>query len=177
MPADIETIESWNGPAAVGPYWDVIVAPAPEDESAQIRLGVPQSVFDRLQATVQVTAIAQYYMLVHPHLRMAQRLFRGLRRNLMYGDDMDADQQILIYCWRPEKDWKWVGSRHGTAPPESKTPPNGRIFIVLVRPHAEPDEHGVYGEVLKWNWVYGDIADGPEDPGSRYSASVWTRGT
>ena len=177
MPADIETIESWIRPVAVGPYWDVIVAPAPGDPSAQIRLGVPKSVFNRLQATVQATAIAQYYMLVRPQLRMAQRLFRGLNRNLMRGNDMDADRQILIYCWRPEKDFEWVGSRHSTVLPEPKTPPDRRIFVVLVRPHAEPGEPGVYGEVLKWNWVYGDVADGPENPGSRYKESVWTRGT
>ena len=147
----------------------------PRHPDDTVRLGIRNAVFQRLQEKVLATTIAQYYMLVRPELCQARQLFRGLQRDLMFGDDMNADQNILIYCWRPQRDYVWVGDQHSTTMPRPMTPPSNRVFVVLARPHTEPDENGVYGELLKWNWVDGDPTDGPTGRGGRYKEPLWSR--
>lgn len=104
-------------------------------------------------------------------------LYVGVKRPMKYEDDMDADEKILAYVWRPEADFEWVGGRQSRAFPAKHVPPPGRVFVVLVRPYDMPDAHGVSGAVLKWNWVYGDLSKGPIDDGDgpRYTKQVWSK--
>lgn len=93
---------------------------------------------------------------------------------MKYGEDMHADERILIYVWRPEADFEWVGGRQSRAFPQKRLPPPGRIFVVLVRPLDRPDKHGVSGTILKWNWIHGDVNTTPTvDDEDRYIQQEW----
>jgi len=88
----------------------------------------------------------------------ARHVFRGLERPLNHADNMNADRDVFVYTWRSETDYEWVGSPFDGRLVE-RTPPSGRVFVVLVREEAAADGD-VFGSIERWNWVR-------EDPGFR----------
>jgi hypothetical protein len=173
---DTDIIASATGNTRIGPYWDVVQAPSFVDpDQPIIKVGLLDD--SRRIAERTGTQIAQYTYIVRQGLVDAILLYRGVRRPMKFGSDMHADQKILIYVWRPPYDFQWVGGRQSRAFPEKRDALVGRVFVVLVRPYDKPDEHGVSGTILRWNWVYGNPMDGPidGDDGMRYTGEVWRR--
>jgi hypothetical protein len=165
-----------NGP--VGPYCEIIEVPSPENPSIMVRLGVRQDTFQRQILRGRGTVIAQYYGIIQDGLVIAAHAFRGLKRPLSHGSDMNADESVLIYAWRPRFDYEWVGYRHD-GQEYRRDPPLNRVFVVLVREEPQPNEFHVLGSVEHWNWVPEDsgLKQAPIDWEKRYQAKLWSRET
>lgn len=94
----------------------------------------------------------------------------------MHDADMDADQTIIIYSWRPETDWEWRGDRFsGTL--VSAEAPGSRVFVVLAR-EDRSEQYGVWGSIEKWNWIMEDaeLKHSPVEWKVRYGRKLWSRG-
>ena len=170
MPVRIE------GP--VGPYFEVIEAPSPQNPGNMVRLGVRQDAFLRRVRRIRTTLIAQYYGIIQDGLVIAAHAFRGLKRPLSHGSDMNADEDVLIYAWRPEFDYEWIGNPHD-GQEYRHDPPPGRVFVALVREEPQPNEFNVAGSVEHWNWVSEDsgLKQAPIDWEKRYQKKLWSRET
>ena len=160
---------------AVGLYADVIEAPSPEDQRSTIRIGIRYETLRPYARLKYYTPIAQYYGIVQGSLHLARHLYRGLMRPLMLADDTKADENVLIYTWRSEVDFEWVGSPFG-GNPEQRIPPSNRVFVVIVRQQPS-DEHGVTGSIERWNWIKEDQhrRHAPVEWEKRYRANIWSR--
>ena len=170
MPVRIE------GP--LGPYFEVIEAPSPQNPATMVRLGIRQDTFQRQVARVRTTVIAQYYGIIQDGLVVAAHAFQGVKRPLSHGGNMDADQSVLIYAWRPRYDYEWVGNPHD-GQEYRRDPPPGRVFVVLVREEPQPNEFHVVGTVEHWNWVLedSDLKQAPINWQQRYQKLLWSRET
>lgn len=89
--------------------------------------------------------------------------------------DMNADEKILAYVWRPSFDVEWSGGRHSTAYPARLEAPDKAVFVALVRPYVARDAHGIDGALLKWNWVDADATLAPIDKDDRYREHLWSK--
>lgn len=126
----------------------------------------------RLVGLQRRTMVAQLYGNVRD-VRRAEHLFRGVKRPLMHGDDMNGDQDVLIYSWRPRYEYLWIGSQFNGSAAEV-TPPGGRVFVVLVRQFKAQDTHGVLGTIEHWSWVEeGTLPGTPVDCDERYASKLW----
>ncbi len=159
----------------LGPYVEVIEARSPENPLSIIKLGVGQNSFQQLLHHKLLTPVAQYYGIIQPGLLPAIHCFRGLQRPMMLGDDMEADQHVLVYSWRPEMDYIWTGSSFNGKPTPKPTP-LGIVLAVLVHEDSN-NEHGVEGSVERWNWLKEDPAlrQAPIDWQERYRTKLWSR--
>lgn len=134
----------------VGPYADVTEARSPSESDLIVKLGVRETCFQQLSKYALATTIAQYYGLVQDGLLNATHLFEGIKRPLMHGDDKNVDETVLVYSWRPAFDYQWEGYQNeGNA--IKRIPPVGRVFVVLVRPEADPKDHPRNRENLRIN--------------------------
>lgn len=158
--------------AANQDYFAILDAPrvAP---GGVLRLGVRRETFARLIHRHRRTMIAQYYGNVR-QLHMAAHVFRGVNRDLMFGDNADGDQDILIYSWKPQHEFLWIGGAfNGTAVPVPA--PQGRVFVVLARKLPAPDGE-VGATALHWNWVEeGKDPEAPVDWQERYTERLWSK--
>ena len=157
-----------------GPYCDVMQAPSPADSGKIIKLGIRNETFREYVKRNYRTPIAQYYGIVQDGLHRARHLFRGLKRPLMLADDTDADKNVLIYAWRSEIDFVWVGSRHD-GNPEQRVPQPNRVFVVIVR-QEPPNEYDVCGSIERWNWIEEDpqLRHAPIEHEKRYGENLWS---
>jgi len=132
-------------------------------------------VFRQFTNRALLTPIAQYYGIVQNGLVDARHAFRGLNRPLAVAANMKADQDVVVYSWRPKCDWEWSGTRFEGIP-VPREPRIWRVFVVLVRPQ-ELDEHGVSGLIERWNWVREDaiLGEAPVDYEDRYGQTLWSR--
>jgi len=158
----------------VGIYADIVEAPSPADPTALVRLGIRAETFRAYAVRGLASAIAQYYGIVQEGMGHARWLFQGLRRPLMLGDDMHADQSALVYTWRSSVDFEWHGSPQDGSPVEM-VPLPGRVFAVLVR-LEDSNEFNVYGSIERWNWIKEDpkFAEAPIGWSQRYGKKVWS---
>jgi hypothetical protein len=161
-----------RGFTKLGPYKDVIEAPGLEDHGKIVKIGLRGDGFPLLT----LSAIGQYYGLVQEGLIAARHLFRGLNRALDFDGDMNADQSVFAYTWRPAFDFEWSGSRDGGSPQRIGSPPGNRVFAVLVR-QAEPNEHEVVGSIEHWSWIREDrrLPGAPVEWEQRYKERLWSR--
>ena len=111
----------------VGPYADVVEAPSPGDREVIVKLGIRNETFRQYVRRKHYTPVAQYSGIVQDGLHLTRHLFLGLNRPLMLADDTKADRNVLIYTWRSEIDFEWVGSPHD-GNPEQKLPPTRSRF-------------------------------------------------
>ncbi len=158
-----------------GIYADIVEAPSPFDPENTVKLGVSNATIQQYRGRGLATAIAQYYGIVQEGLLFARHAFRGLMRPLALGEDMDADQAVVVYTWRSEVDYEWLGSPFD-GHPMVMTPLSGRVFVVLVR--EDPGrEQGVHGSIERWNWVNEDpdLAHAPIGYERRYSKKLWSK--
>jgi hypothetical protein len=164
----------------VGPYRDVTEARAPDNHALVVNLGLRKDSFEQVLHHNLLTVVAQYYGIVQDRLLDAVHSFRGLNRPLMHDDDQQADKNVVVYSWRPETDYVWVGSRLD-GNPVRKIPPLGRVFVVLVREELQPNNYAEVGTILgsieKWNWIKEDPAlpQAPIDWQARYGGKLWSR--
>ncbi|MFZ0477909.1 MAG: hypothetical protein WAL71_02080 [Terriglobales bacterium] len=121
--------------------------------------------------------MAQFYGIVQDGLIGAQHAFRGLNRPMCYEDNMEADQTILVYSWRPSADYEFLGEGPAYDLIEMR-PVQGRAFVALVREEKVKQENTLTeGTIEKWNWVGED----PELPGApidwkiRYAKKLWSK--
>jgi hypothetical protein len=159
----------------VGPYLDIFEARSPENPVLVVKLGLRDDSFNRICTGNFHTTVAQYYGIVQDGLLQADHIFKGLKRPLMFGKDMNADKSVIVYSWRPEFDYVWVGSRFD-GKPLGKIPPPNRVFVVLVR-EEPPNDYKVFGSVEHWNWVEQDatLYGAPVDWADRYGEKIWSR--
>lgn len=159
-----------------GLYQDLVEAPSPLDPRRTVTLGIRRDTFQQYAKRGLLWAIAQYYGIVQDGLLQAHHCFRGLKRRLMLGDDMHADESVLIYTWRPTDDYEWNGTAQDGMPRPINPAPAGLVFAVLAREET-PDENGVIGSIEHWNWVREDpnIPHAPVDWRERYGSNLWSR--
>jgi len=157
----------------IGPYFEIVEAPSPENPAQTVHVGVRHDTFRRHAAFGLRSAIAQYYGIVQDGLMGARHAFRGLVRPLMHNGDMDADRTVVIYSWRPQTDWEWRGDSF-SGHPVPVEPPAFRVFVVLVREEQE-NEYGVRGSIEKWNWLEEDLEleQAPIEWSTRYGEKLW----
>lgn len=159
----------------VATYKDSVEAPSPLDPEITVKFGIRVQTFSRYDKRGLISAIAQYYGLVQEGMSNARHAFRGLKRPLMFGEDMEADRNVLVYSWRPSIDFVWVGTRQDGSP-ERRPAPEGRVFVVLVR---EENSNGneISGSIEHWNWVREDpvLSHAPVDWEQRYEERLWSR--
>jgi hypothetical protein len=159
----------------LGPYRDMVEALSPDNSALVVKLGLRTDSFQQSVHNALRTAIAQYFGIVQDGLLHAAHAFRGLKRPLMHGDDMNADKSVIAYSWRPSLDYEWSGSRHD-GNPVAKTPLGGRVFVVLVR-EEQPNEYNILGSLEHWSWIEEDrqLRDAPVDWKERYAEKLWSR--
>jgi hypothetical protein len=160
----------------VGPYKDVVEAPSAEDPQYTVKLGIRQDTFQQYARHLLFTAVAQYYGIVQDGLHSARHCFRGLKRPLMLGEDIHADEGVLVYTWRSLDDYEWAGTPQYGRPQPMRPTPVGIVFAVLAREQTM-DECGVVGTVEHWNWVREDpnLPHAPIDWQERYGSKLWSR--
>ncbi len=160
----------------IGPYRDIVEARAPDDMALVINLGLREDSFKQFLHHYLQTTVAQYYGIVQDGLLDALHAFRGLKRPLMVGEDTQADQSVVVYSWRSEIDYVWTGSS-SEGKPIFKNPPQGQVFVVLVREEPQPNEFGVWGSIERWNWIKEDpsLPHAPIDWHDRYTSHLWNR--
>jgi hypothetical protein len=164
----------------VGPYRDTVEARSPNNPALVVKLGIREESFKQFLHHNLLTAVAQYYGIVQDGILNAIHAFRGLKRPLMHGDDKEADKSVLVYSWRSDTDFVWVGSRFDGKPIEKVPPPN-RVFVVLVREEKPPNHYpkvgNVIGSIERWNWVKEDplLPHAPVDWQERYGERLWSR--
>ena len=174
----LQTLASGGGDQ--GTYFDHIDAPAPDDLTKVVRLGIRHEVFRRWGRSAWGTIIAQFYGIIkgmgQPGLVSVRHAFRGLKRGLASGDDMDTDKKVIIYSWRPRWDFEWVGDRF-SGKPVPKSPPANEVFVILVRPEPQPNVGNVFGSIDYWNWVKEapDLPGAPVDWAQRYEEKLRSR--
>jgi hypothetical protein len=149
-------------------------------EALVVNLGLRSDSFGQVLHHNLFTMVAQYYGIVQDGMLSAIHAFSGLKRPLMHGDDKDADKSVVVYSWRPAVDFVWTGSRLDGHPIE-KTPPPGRVFVVLVREEKQPNRYegvgDIWGSIERWNWVKEDpvLPQAPVDWKDRYGRKLWSR--
>lgn len=118
--------------------------------------------------------LGQYHGLVQGGLLGARHLFRGVKRPFSLGDDMNADQKVLVYSWKPRWDWVCRGGRSGVYPVNLE-PPEGYVFTVLVNQYDDVDSFGVSGSIEDFSWVKEDsrLAGAPVNYDTRYRERLW----
>jgi len=164
----------------VGPYADIVEGRSADDPTLMVKIGLGEASFQQDMRFGLRTTIAQYYGLVQDYLSSAVHLFQGLKRPLMDGNDKKADKSVLVYSWRPETDFIWTGSPFDGRLCQM-VPPEGRVFVVLVRPETNPADYSGVGRVLgsieKWNWVKEDpfLPSAPVEWKQRYDKKLWSR--
>lgn len=122
-------------------------------------------------ATVRLTHLLK---IVDPGLIIAQHVFRGLKRPLQYGEDLNGDASKLIYSWKPDYDYDWphaIRFEGGHGITERSAPP-GQIFVVIATPNEmKPTYPAVdYWIESNWTWVEEskDLAFAPIECKERY---------
>ena len=161
---------------SIGPYADCVTAPSPIDWQRTISLGVRSDTLQQYAGHGIGTVIAQYYGIVQTGLLAAQHAFKGLNRKLLDDDDMQAEERIVVYTWRPPADYLWSGSPFNGTPVRVVPPPPGKVFVVLVRIDP-PDKDGIEGSIERWNWVREDprLPGAPVDSNARYGTRLWSK--
>ncbi len=140
-----------------------------------MRFGVKQTTFELYYAVQWFSPIAQYYGLVQDGLTEARHLFRGVTRPLLQNGDMNADERVIAYTWRPALDWEWSGTPWDGEPVEMPAPTNA-VFFVQVLEHDQ-DEHGISGAIAHWGWLDEDqvLKHAPVEWKERYGPNAGTR--
>ena len=160
-------------PTAVGHHC-IVEGLSQHDHKQRVKFALAHETVDVIVQAGLRTAYAQFAGIVEPRLTEAVLLFKGLKRPLFDGSNMNADASVLIYVLDPEYDVEWVGGAGGHA--ECVPPPAG-VFVVLVKEITEPNEHGLSGLVEHWNWTRRDsfLKTAPVGYRERYSSQVWSR--
>jgi hypothetical protein len=88
---------------------------------------------------------------------------------------MHGDQNVLIYSWRPQYDYLWIGSPYNGSP-RPMNPPLGRVFVVLAVENKPPYENEIVASIEHWNWVQEgpSLKGAPIGWGERYTRKLWS---
>ena len=162
--------------STVAPYFTTVDAPSPQDQTITVRFGVRHETFQQYSKHGLKTFIGQFYDIVQNGLIVAEHAFRGLNRPMMRGEDTHADQSFIVYSWKPVYNSEWIGD-HIFGKIERLPPPEGQVFVVIVRELVPPDGSGIAGEIERWNWVLEDF-NRPQAPvgcSERYEDHLWSR--
>jgi hypothetical protein len=163
-------------PQRVGPFLDIIDARDPGNSLGAVRLGVRDDTFEQVLHNNRITMVAQYYGIIQEGLMDAVHAFKGINRPLLHDGDISADDNVIAYCWRPQRDFIWVHSQFGGHPID-KDPPPMRTFVVLVREENQPNPYDVFGSVEYWSWAAEDpnLRCAPVEHAQRYKKRLWSR--
>lgn len=158
-------------------YETVVDAPYPVQPSrTELRkFRFAKQVIDRCAEHDLRTEIVHAFVHVIPGMKGARHIFRGLKRGIHDGSDLDQGPNKLIYCWTPPRDCIWLGGIGGG--PVQRDPPAGEVFVVIVSPNPSFKVDGVAGWIERWNWVDEDDAYRGMPLGcmTRYEQHLWTR--
>ena len=158
-----------------GVYVELVEAPSPENMEQRIKLGLKKDVYLQQTRLGLRSMRGQFYGIVLPGMAIAMHCFRGLQRPLMHNNNMQGDQNVSVYTWKPQDNYEWHGDATlGTI--VRLPPPPDSVYAVLVREQA-PDEQGVAGVINRWNWIREDpiLPAAPVDWQIRYSRKLWSR--
>lgn len=120
--------------------------------------------------------LAQFLKIVVPGLVLAEHIFRGLKRPLCDGKDMDAADSKLAFSWKPEWDYWWNNAdRFESRELQFREAPDGRVFVVIVSPNnKKSDFPSVDYWIERWSWVRQSVtlAKAPVDWENRYDKKL-----
>ena len=137
-------------------------------------LAITQTQLGRYASMGLMSGLAQFQRIVAPGTILARHIFRGLKRPMSVGGNMLADQDKLVYSWKPRFDYEWPGDRFRD-PPVGREPHPRRVFVVVVTPNSSGDFPMVDGWIERWNWVLGsdDLGGAPINYSERYEEQLW----
>lgn len=161
---------------STGPYVALVEAFSPENSSSRITLGLSKDAYKQQTRLCLRSMRGQFYGIVLPGMVMARHCFLGVDRPLMHLNDMNADQKIAVYTWKPADNYEWTGGT-ATGTIIRLPPPPDHVFVVLVR-GQQPDGLGVSGVILRWNWIRGEdpnLSEAPIEWKTRYREKLWSR--
>jgi hypothetical protein len=160
---------------STGPYSELVQAYSSQDMAQLITIGLTKEFYLKHTRLGLLSFRGQFYGIVRAGMVLAQHCFQGLQRPLMHLGDMQADQSVSVYTWKPYDNYEWIGdSVRGTI--IRLAPPSDSVFAVLVR-EQPPDTIGVSGCIARWNWIKEDseLAGAPIDWQIRYNRKLWSK--
>lgn len=112
------------------------------DHTGEVKqFGAPKNQLDKLWLRGSNVVLAQFLGIVVPGLVLAEHVFRGLKRPLCDGEDMNADRLKLVLSWRPAFDYWWSDTnRFDDSKLEMREAPDGKVFAVIVTPNGMKDK-------------------------------------
>ena len=93
-----------------GPYIELVTAFSPHDRTQSVSFGLGKEFHLQHTRLGLRSAWGQFYGIVRPGMALAQHCFKGLQRPLMRQTDMEADQTVFVYTWKPSHNYEWVGT-------------------------------------------------------------------
>lgn len=115
------------------------------------KLVIHKNILRRLSK--QNSVYAQFERLVVKALKNPDFIFLGLERGLFNDDNLEGDNEKLIYVFSPRFDYVWKGDKSdGTIEKEVK--PKGCIFTVIVSKNKKHKSQykDIFGFIEEWNW-------------------------
>jgi len=150
---------------------------APGPPGKVVKLGVER--LNRLKLNLR-TEISQYWGIIKPGLITAEHIFQGLERGLYYKGNMEADQDVFIYTWKPPLDFVWQGNRI-SGKPVGRDPSKDKVFAVLVCLYDSPVDTELFGQIRgsieHWSWLKesDQLPSAPFNWEKRYGRKVWSK--
>lgn len=87
----------------------VVAAPSPNNPNDTVRLCLRSDTLQQYAGRWISTTVAEYYAIVRGGILHAKHAFRGVKRPMAEGSQMDVDQRVIVYSWRPLFSAAWVG--------------------------------------------------------------------
>jgi len=125
------------------------------DNKVEVKLGLLASDLKAVYAELgRSTAVVEFYNIVHPHLIMAEHIFKGLSRHLDTDGNHRADKVKREYTWKPKYCYEYDGKNI-----IQKDVPDGYVFQVFVSPNINKHKEEwpeFTGWIDRWCWVKED---------------------
>jgi hypothetical protein len=126
------------------------------DQSGKTKVfGIAKDELERHHQRGSNVKLAQFLLLVAPGLILAEHIFRGLKRPLCDGEDMNADKAKLAFSWRPDFDYWWnERDKFDSRRLEFREAPDGKVFVVIASPNSKKNSYpSVDYWIERWFWV------------------------
>lgn len=147
-----------------------------EDDRPHLNIGITKAAILARSARGQRWILGQMYKVVGTGMILAKHVFRGLRRDMLVGDDDTADKKKLAITWVSPRDAKLTGPA-SACQVEYEEAPEGCVFVVYVSPNEMlKDFPNIYGWAEHWAWLPADsnLPGAPIDWETRYDSRIWS---
>lgn len=132
---------------------------------------VAESKINELRARNRRVPLIQLFHIVEPGLILAEHIFRGLNRPLLYEADTEGDASKFVFTWRAKRDWDFAdGKRFDPDGLREMPHPPGKIYAVIATPNTRTQYETVSYWIDRWFWVdeATDLPGAPVDYKERF---------